>query len=84
MCNMARQKSLEAVHTHTHTHTHTHGNLIERIRVVDDCSICSGRNRLLLDRLRDVLGEGLFCMQERRVYAGLRRLSLDGIGMEVR
>ena len=62
MCNMMRQQNLGAVHTHIHTHT---CNLIERIRVVDDCSICSGRNRLLLNRLRDVLGKGLFCVCER-------------------
>ena len=71
MCNMARQQSLEAVHTHTHTHTHTHGNLIERIRVVDDYSICDGRNRLLLNRLRARLSKGLFCVCNRRVYASL-------------
>jgi len=79
MRNLSRQFSFENMYVYVHERS----NLIERIRVVDDCSICSGRNRLLLDRLRDVLGEGLFCMQERRVYASLRRLSLDGIGKEV-
>ena len=66
MWNIARQQSLAAVHTHTHTHTHT-SNLIEEIRVVDDCSICSGMNRLLLNRLKDVLGKGLFCVCERKI-----------------
>ena len=67
-----------------YTHTHTHGNLIERIRVVDDYSICDGRNRLLLNRLRARLSKGLFCVCNRRVYASLWWFSLDGIGMEVR
>lgn len=50
---------------------YTRGNLIERIRVVDNYSICDGRNRLLLNRLRARLSKGLFCVCNRRVYASL-------------
>ena len=64
MMNVARQQSLVDVHTHTHT-----CNFIEKIRVVDDCSIYSGRNRLLLDRSRQgVSGKGLFCVYERKIF----------------
>ena len=81
MRNLSRQFSFENMYVYVHEHERS--NLIERIRVVDDCSICNGENRCLLDMLRDVSSRCLLYLTERRVYACLRRLSLDGIGKEV-
>lgn len=67
MRNLSRQFSFENMYVYVHERS----NLIERIRVVDDYSICDGRNRLLLNRLRARLSKGLFCVCNRRVYASL-------------
>jgi len=67
MRNISRQLNLGDVYAYVHECS----NLIERIRVVDDYSICDGRNRLLLNRLRARLSKGLFCVCNRRVYASL-------------
>lgn len=69
MRNLSRQFSFENMYVYVYVHERS--NLIERIRVVDDYSICDGRNRLLLNRLRARLSKGLFCVCNRRVYASL-------------
>jgi len=67
MRNISRQLNLGDVYAYVHECS----NLIERIRVVDDCSICYEQNRYVLDKLRDVSSRRLFCLTERRVYASL-------------